>query len=711
MSRNAQLAGEQWTRYTYVRDTGHLDYVDKAQRCEDFFAGFQWDQSDKDILRSQRRPGLTINKVLGTLSNIMGEQIDLQTETAFKARMGAPSGNADTLTKLFKYCSDSNQLKWLRQELFADGAITSRGYLDLRMDFTHSLAGDIVVQNLNPKNVIPDPDADSYDPDGWKDVLVTKWLTADDIEFLYNKEDADQLRNRATSEWAYGYDSIDRLRDRFAGTSAQGMYINNNLAAKENVSRMIRVIDRQHRKLVKMKYFVNLKTGDRRAVPLSWDRNKIARALEPYRGQIVVDDHIGFRIRWTVTAEDFVLHDEWSPYQHFTIVPYFPYFRYGRTIGLVENLLDPQELLNKSVSSELHAITTMANSGWKLKKNSLKNMTPDELEEFGSKSGLVLELDHPDDAEKIQPNQIPQGLSDLSRKGDQYMKTVSMRGDAQTGMARADVSADQIEAQNQASDTGLRKPLENLARSDFIFARNWLELIQEFYTDPRVMTITNNALTGDQEEFTINWPDPNSGQLLNDLTLGDYTFSIISAPAKQTLESSQFEQAAMMREKLGIAIPDEFMIENSSLINKTSLVKALRDQQNSAEAQAQKQLQIMGQKLEVANLKAEAARVEADAVLKRAKAAKEIAQTEQEAGGDATAVAEMQLKEREHQQEMAHDREKHQQEMQIEREKHAHDVQMKEKESEDKRLLARAQAIQAMRTPKQDNAGKPKEKA
>ena len=56
------------------------------------------------------------------------------------------------------------------------------------------------------------------------------------------------------------------------------------------------------------------------------------------------------RVRWTVTADTVVLFDDYSPYDHFTIVPYFPYFRRGKPFGMVRNLLSPQEQLNKITS-------------------------------------------------------------------------------------------------------------------------------------------------------------------------------------------------------------------------------------------------------------------------------------------------------------------------------------------------------------------------
>jgi hypothetical protein len=698
MPQNTELAAKQWERYTYCRDNGHMAYVEKSRKCEEFFAGMQWDPGVLQELRDGRRPGLTINKILGTISSILGEQIDTRSETAFKGRFGAPSGNADIWTKLYRYISDRNQLDWRRSELFADGCITSRGYLDVRMNFDRSITGDVEITNLNPRCVIPDPDASEYDPDEWKDVFVTRWLTIGDIATLYDEGDADKLRGRGASQWAYGFDSVDKVRDRFGGpTPSMGVLTEED----EKVSRSVRVLDRQYRMLTKVKYFVNMDTGDRKMIPNTWERNKIVALVEQQGGKLIVDETNGFKIRWTVTADDFVLHDDWSPYRHFTPVPYFPYFRYGRTIGLVENLIDPQELLNKTTSQELHVVNTTANSGWKVRTGSLKNMTMDELETMGAKTGLVMELDDVKDAEKIQPNQIPQGLSQLSSKGENYIKSVSMRGDAQMGMTRADVSADQIEANNAYGDVGLRKPQDNLKRTDYILARNVMDMAQEYYTDPRIMSITHNELTGEVRDIQINWPDPISGEIQNDISMGEYDITIISQPAKESLEDSQFEQGAYLKEKLGVQIPDEFLIENSRLINKTALVATIKEAKQSPEAQLQQQMQVMSGQLEIANLKAEASKLEATALEKRAGAGEKLAKTQElmngKQGEAEKAQMEMALDKQKHDQEMAQAREKHAMEMQIEREKAQAKLEEQKMLAQEKRALMQAQTIAAAR--------------
>src|SRR5690606_20132118 len=106
-------------------------------------------------------------------------------------------------------------------------------------------------------------------------------------------------------------------------------------------------------------------------------------------------------------------------------VPYFPSFIDGVTMGAVSSLLDPQQLYNKVSSQELHIINTTANSGYKVKRGALLNMTIEEAEQVGSRSGVIFELDDIQNLEKIQPNQVPQGHDRISFKADQIMRNIA----------------------------------------------------------------------------------------------------------------------------------------------------------------------------------------------------------------------------------------------------------------------------------------------
>lgn len=712
MPVNAEVSHDQWARFIYCRDNGHLKFVSKADKCDKFFAGDQWLQEDLNALELAGRPAITINKIISTLSTILGEQIQNRVEVLFRPTNGAPAEVADALSKVWMQISQNNQLPWVRSDVFCDGMIRSRGFYDVRLDFTDSMEGEVRIVQLNSKNVVIDPDGEEYDPDKWADVFTSKWMTPQDIEILYNKDDADYLKIKGRSDYLFGYDSIERTRDRFSemplDVSSYQSYQDN-----EGVRRSVRVLERQYRKLDKQEHFVDIETGDMRAIPNDWDRNRIAALIEKTGGKLSTTKKLVKRIRWTTTADNVVLHDEWSPYNHFTVVPYFPIFRYGRTIGAVENLLGPQEILNKVSSQELHVINTTANSGWSIEENSLTNMSVEELEVSGAKTGLVVEYRKgAQPPQKIQPNQVPSGLDRVSMKTEDHIKTISGVSDSMQGFDREDVAAKAIAYKQQRGAVNLTKPLDNLERTDWILARNVLDIVQNYYTEPRLISIIHEDVTQEAEELTVNARDEVTGQITNDLTLGEYSIVITSAPARSSLEDSQFEQARAMLE-LGIPIPHDVLIENSRLQRRSEIIKRMQGDTESEAAKAEAALKQRAAEAEVSKIETEVEERRSQIALNAARAQKEA----QEGSGDDIEMrklqAELEMEQRRLDQELAAkqqelsmkreemimkmqlEREKHNQDMQLKQESASQDAELKRQQAENQAAAQRAQSLRA----------------
>ena len=709
MPVNTTLANQVWARYVYLRDNGHLDFVRKYAMCEDFFIGMQWDPKDLALLRKYKRPALTINKIMSTIANVLGEQIYNRTDITFKPRNeGATAPVADALTKVFMQISDNNQLAWVRSDVFCDGAIGSRGFFDSRLDFSDSLRGEVRVTQLNPKNVLIDSDGDEYDSDTWGDVITTKWMSADQIEIAYSKADAKLLRGRDVgTRTTYGADSVDDDRDRF-GTSRNRDTPYGPMENEGNV-RDIRVIERQWKKLDTVMHFVELTTGDVRKVPSDWDDARVQEHLAKNPNLATTKKRI-HRIRWTVIADDIVLHDDWSPYKHFTVVPFFPYFRRGRTVGLVENLIGPQELLNKVSSQELHVVNTTANSGWKVKRNALQNMSAAELEERGAQSGLVVEVDEIGNIEKITPNATPTGLDRISYKAEEHIKTISGVSDYMTGQAREDVSAKSVNSNKQSGQANLAKVMDNLNRTDFLLARNILSMVQEYYTEARLIYITTDRLTNAVEEIGLNQPTP-EGTITNDLTIGEYAVVVTNQPERDTFEETQFDQALRLRTEAGVQIPDKFILMSSRLKNKADIVKAMEGDSESPEAQAAAQLKQRSDEATVAGLEADVAVKQSDAQLKQAKSQKELESIGADSGQDEMAVEERKLqmeyefKYKELEMEMQMAREKMEQELTLKREQASVDAQIKKEQVAADTMTKRIAAVEQAKNAPKPTAG------
>jgi hypothetical protein len=633
-----QKAVENAERYVRARDAGHIDFMQKAQRCEDFFAGYenkQWDEATVAKLRSQRKPVLTINKIFPTLGTAMGEQLQNQVDVSFRASSSGDPSVAAALDKVWMYIANNNMLDWVRSEVADDGFIKSRGFYDVRMDFKENLTGDVVITKENSMNVVIDPDATEYDPDKWKEVFVTKWLTGNDIRIVYGKEEAAKIleqRGRSTLPFL-GHDFIDVPIGSFGMDSHNLPYLKQD----GKIRRVVRLIERQYKEFKRADHFVDPVTGESRLIPENWGHDRISRAVQ-HAGVLVMSRRVEV-IRWTVSADDFLLFDEESPYRYFTLIPYFPYMRDGETIGLVENLISPQENLNKTRSQELHIVNTTANSGWKVKQESLKNMTLYELELRGAETGLVLEMDDINNAEKINPNQVPTGLDRISFKSDEDIKQISNIGDSHRGLDRADVSGIAIERKQIRGAVNLAKPFSNLIRTDHMLAKRVLHLIQTFMTEPRVLTITGRDPNQESEQLEINMPTP-EGEILNDLTLGEYSILVSTVPAREKHEDTQFDEIVRMRTEMGIDIPDSFVLKASRLTDKQAIMEALESgSQPNAELQA---LEIEQKKAEIDKLKTDTMARKAEAVERVARAQKTSNETESN-GVQSPEMAKLQL--------------------------------------------------------------------
>jgi len=622
------LASIQWDRYVRARDHGHLEYIHMAKKCDEFYRGDQWDMEDQDALEAEGRPALTINTILPTVNTILGEQSSRRADIRFKPRRGGNQALADTLTKVFMQIADNNKLDWVEQQVFSDGLIMDgRGYFDVRMDFRDHVEGEIRITAKDPLDILIDPDAKDADPKTWNEVFESKWMTLDEIAELYGKKKAERLLFVAENGMSFGPDSVEYQETRFGDTETNDDYFGAGVPGDEEYRNVkaLRVVERQHKKLTRVEFFVDPNTGDQRQAPDAWTEAKVKKFAKKH--ELSIMSKVIRKVRWTVTCDKVVLHDDWSPYNQFTIVPFFCYFRRGRPFGAIRNLLSPQEQLNKIASQELHIVNTTANSGWMVESGSLVGMTADDLEEHGAETGLVLEYARgTNPPQKIGANQIPTGLDRIAQKAAANIKTISGINDSMLGTDSAEVSGIAIQAKQNRGAIMIQVPLDNLRKARQYLAENILNLVQTFYTEQRVIQVTNEQdPLKPREEMVLNEETP-EGTIINDLTLGEYDVVVATAPARDSFDEVQFAEAINLRQA-GVVIPDDAIIEYSHLARKGELAKRIRTitgqeppTPEQAEAmQQQQQIQMAQIQLEIAKQEAEVKKIQSEAALNIAK--------------------------------------------------------------------------------------------
>lgn len=590
----SDAAKSNWERYQYVLGRGHEDYVFRAGRLEGFYlggdidaqgmllGGGQWTDADLAVLHEEGRPAYEFNEIRPSINSAIGYQIHNRMDISFRpAGSGADQQLAEIRSRLAMFICDHEQWHYKETQVFSDGLIEQRGYFDVRVKFDKNIQGDVCIEVLDPRDVIPDPDAKTYDPDGWADVIVTRWMTLDDIEDWYGAKARKQVEATRPDDSDFGQGDSSGERNRFGvdEISAGGWM---DVAG----SKRVRVIDRQQWRYSMTAVAVH-PTGDIQVIE---DVAEDVKADLLAKGCIFTKKMVK-RVYWTVTTKDVALFDDFSPFPWFSVLPYFPYFRRGKTRGLVDIATGPQQVLNKGLSQNIHIVNTTANSGWIVEQNSLTNMDTPQLEEDGAKSGLVIEhRQGSKEPSKIQPNAVPQGIDKLIDRARTTIHDVTVP-EAMRGEQGPEVSGIAIQSKQFASQQQLAVPLDNLALTRNILARRLDWLIGNYYDAERVIRVTEtDPVTGEDgtEEIVINQQD-GSGNYLNDMTIGLYDVVVSDVPMQITFENSQFTQAVEMR-KAGIEVPSWAVIKHSNLTDKAEILAEMRKPQTDPEKEAKAKL-------------------------------------------------------------------------------------------------------------------------
>jgi len=501
---------------------------------------------------------------------------------------------ADLLTALSKHIDADNGTRWLDGAVWDDGIVTGRGYLDIRLDFSKNVLGEVRERVLDPFAVYPDPEGDSYDPESWNHVHVARWASLDDIALLYGTGAASEVEGLQDGQMAVvNMEASGIVQDEvspprfFASWDPfeQQLGATEIGAAEAPVSdlvnrhrKLVRLIETQHRKLRKVRRFIDTGTGQIRVIPDHWATERIQAGLDwaASHGERLIADEAWIKsVRFTVTAANLVLHDEWSLYRSFTVVPFFPDFRRGHTDGMVSDLVDPQREINKRRSAMLQVLMTAPNSGWMVEEDSLTEESKTALETHGGAPGLILEYKQGAAApQRIEVAGVPQGYMAAENLATGDLHEIAGINEAALGQLDKVVSGRAVEARQRSAYVGAEQYFDAFSRFQELKGRRRLELVQDFYTEARLFRVPNDA--GEDQQLVINWQNA-AGEIVNDISSGSYHCTVDSAPISPTFLQGAFEEAMELK-GMGVPIPNDALIELSSIPLKRRILDGLQNQ-------------------------------------------------------------------------------------------------------------------------------------
>jgi hypothetical protein len=566
------------------------EWAKMAKLCVDALEGKQWSAADLAKLDAEGRPHLAINKILPLFKLVMGYFANNRTDVKYLPGNDG-SGTADiarVLSHVSKQISEINRLPYSQSEVYMDGIIGGRGYWDIRLDFSKNLLGHTAWTPLDPFSVYLDPEADQYDLNKGQYVITSRWGSVDEIEATYGKRalEAALPSLAGTSPQAFPlspYAAESEISPaRGFGQHEDDMRGWNLFQANWNnwfdpYRKNVRILDIQHYVRTWAWHFVDMETGDIRRIPDNFGQDKVQQILAwaQSKGEPLTVANLRVRrLKWTQMVGHTMVADAWSPYQTFTVVPFFPYFRRGKTMGFVEPLLDPQREINVRRSARINIIGRSSNGGWEVPDGTLTPQQLENLRRNGGKPGFILQykavmadgrvIGKPS---QIQPAQAPVSIEQLEKEAEGDIKEIAGINDAALGLTDAGTASGRaIRARQQGAVIGLELAMLNWHQTMQLGGEKQLEVIQDHYNTQRIVRVNGDGPTPVQMVINQKAAD----KIINDVTLGTYSVSVDETTANEQFLAAQFAELLELR-GIGIPIPDDFLIDASSLGRKEEL--------------------------------------------------------------------------------------------------------------------------------------------
>lgn len=590
--------------HRWAEDTGSHNQLPGAKTCVRFLEGDQWTEDELKDLDDTDRVWITINKIARLYRLVVGYQRQNRFEPQVEPTDDPLTDYtmAEIRSQLMKQDLDRSRYAHVEAQVFGDTMATGRGFMDVRLDYSKNVHGDVIVTSRDPFRIYIDPDAADYDPAKWKFVIESSWMSREDIlmafgfdAYLKSSSMPDAGTGHVGTE-DFGDDPVPMstfaLDSWFNGSRDGATFstLRTNFICAEHFDKnqnLIRVLSGQHRELKRIKYLCERAAGTLCEIPDEYTPEEIQEIMlwaAEQGTELEIVSRMERRVFWICTAGDVLLHADWSPYEDFTIVPCFGYFRRGVTRGLIHDLIDPQREINKRRASIIQIIMTTANSGWQVERGSLTPEEETKLITEGSSTGYVQIYEKgTTKPNRIEPVIPAAQLERLEQSANADLKEVSGINESSLGEQDNAQSGVAVENRQRQTVVGLEMYLDNLNLTRLILGEVIMRIQQRYYKTPRI--VRRLGLDGMPNDEIINKVGA-LGELQNDISIGNYKLTVTNVSAQDTFNKRQFAELIEMV-KVG-ALPPLLaagpMIDLSTIPYKAQLKQMLQQAQMGAMA-------------------------------------------------------------------------------------------------------------------------------
>lgn len=569
---------------TFYKDsiTINQSFWEEADIDTRFEAGDQslWSDMYGQIPHNRRRQ-FNFNRIRRVVNMISGWQRRNRKSTVVTPVENGDSETSDQFTKIMMWANQQEGVLETISESFQGALVTGMNLLQVWVDYrSDPVSGNIRVDNCAHNTFLIDPYFRKKDLSDCNAIWKRSYLTRQECMSLLP-------------------DHTDMIMSLPSKDDRDGKF--NYMPESYNVGpkRLLMYDEFYYKDYRSQRMLVDSQTGETTEWRSS-DEEALKEFLRFYPQITVIESDIP-TVRMAVVVQGRVMYDgpNTMGIDRYPFVPVLGYYNpqmsdYSYRIqGVVRGLRDSQYLYNRRKVIELDILESQITSGFKYKIDALVN--PKDIFLAGQGRGLALKQEaQMTDVEQIIPPQIPPSMIQLSELLGREIQEISGVNEELLGSATDEKAGILSMLRQGAGLTTLQILFDQLDRSQKLIGSLMVDIIQSNFTPGKVKKII------EQE------PTP---QFYNK-AFGKYDAAVEEGVNTTTQRQMQFAQLMQLREQ-GINIPDDIILEATTLQNKKDLVESVK--QANQKQQQLEEMQINVQMEEVkARIKLSEARAVAD---------------------------------------------------------------------------------------------------
>ena len=533
------------------------------QRNFEYYDGEQWTDDEKHEIEERGQQPTVINTIRPTIDMVCAQEVERRADIQVCGREESDCNMADLLTALLKHVFDDCNFEYYHSLGFKEAAMGGRSWLEATVK-TDERGKDIIrVQHVPWENVYLDPYSRKPDASDARFIIKIKWIDRDTLKILYPEKEAlidsvfdddykgqeyeaqTEAGDERGDEWYYD-PKTNRVK------LCECWYTK---PTKETVEILNEVTGKKEKKKVFKQKVHHVIFSDE--IILEGDEKDDSKNVNPLKVDL------------------------------FPLVPiYCMRDRFGRPKGIVRDLVDIQDQINKLNSKFLWTVATnrvIVEEGAVRDEDVLR-------EEMQKPDGLAILNDG--GLSKMRIDDKYRDLSYMSNHLNFLLSTeqrISGVNDSMLGLGgtneRSGIMQNTRITQGAAMQTTI---LENMYFSKQSMALVLLRLIGKFYTDYRVVRITQpNGLT-DNYEFNLPTKDKDGNSIILN-KIDDTLYYDVNLKKVPPFNSMRDRQLTIFSEILKSnvippPIAGKMMVMLSDMPNKEDLILEI---ENFYQAQAQ----------------------------------------------------------------------------------------------------------------------------